>query len=197
MPQPDVATRFAEDVAEHEVQVLHDAGLYRHLRCKKPGTSFYWFEITTAPGTLTINGDMGTYVFSRLSDMFEFFGSKPTINPQYWGEKVHAASSPIQRYSPQVAAKHAKDIFAEMLDSAELAESELEEAKAQLNVNVLTEAESEEGFRQALDSFAVGDMRFYDTWEWDLRDWDYHYLWCCHAIVWAIAAYRKQAAQAN
>ena len=28
-----------------------------------------------------------------------------------------------------------------------------------------------------------------DTWEWDLTDWSFHYLYACHSIVWAIAQY--------
>lgn len=28
-----------------------------------------------------------------------------------------------------------------------------------------------------------------DTWEWDLSDWDYHFLWCLNAISWGIQQY--------
>jgi hypothetical protein len=28
-----------------------------------------------------------------------------------------------------------------------------------------------------------------DTWEWSLREYTVHYLWCCHAIQWGIAQY--------
>lgn len=35
----------------------------------------------------------------------------------------------------------------------------------------------------------VEGFRFYDTAEWDLSDYSWHYLWCCHAIVWGIAQY--------
>jgi hypothetical protein len=39
-------------------------------------------------------------------------------------------------------------------------------------------------------------FRFYDAWEWDLRDYTYQFLWCCHAIVWGIAQYDRRAAEA-
>lgn len=30
-----------------------------------------------------------------------------------------------------------------------------------------------------------------DTWEWDLTDWDFHFVWCLHAIAWGIQQYDK------
>jgi len=30
-----------------------------------------------------------------------------------------------------------------------------------------------------------------DTWEWDLRDWDSHFLWCLNAIAWGIQQYDR------
>lgn len=43
-----------------------------------------------------------------------------------------------------------------------------------------------EGCLSKIEPFA-----FTDTWEWDLGDWDWQYLWCCHAIVWGIAKYDR------
>lgn len=34
----DIAARFARDTAQHEMTVLHDDGLYRHLRFQRT----YW-----------------------------------------------------------------------------------------------------------------------------------------------------------
>ena len=39
-------------------------------------------------------------------------------------------------------------------------------------------------------------FRFTDTWEWDLTDFDWQYLWCCHAIQWGIAQYDASKAVA-
>ena len=46
----DVLVAFAEDVAEHELTVRRDDGLYRHLRFQKPGTWIYGFDLITWPG---------------------------------------------------------------------------------------------------------------------------------------------------
>src|ERR1039457_99476 len=80
--------RFERDTAEHEMTVIHDDGLYRHLRFQKPGSWIYGYDIVTWPGYLAITGDAGEYMFARLPDMFEFFAGNDRINPQYWAEKL-------------------------------------------------------------------------------------------------------------
>jgi hypothetical protein len=93
--------RFLDDVKNHELTILNDDGLNRHIRMKRPGNSAYYYDIITWNGYLTICGDMGTYVFQRISDMFQFFimhdndfnkskTEKISINPGYWGEKLEA-----------------------------------------------------------------------------------------------------------
>jgi hypothetical protein len=43
----------------------------------------------------------------------------------------------------------------------------------------------------------VTGFRFHDTWEWSFEDYDWWYLWACHAIVWGIGQYdaAQQAGQ--
>ena len=111
----EVAEWFARDVADHQMTVLHEDGTYRHLRFKRPDTGTYWFDLITWPGCLAINGDMQSFLFARLTDMFEFFRAD-SINPTYWSEKLRASSG-VRRYSEDVfrdrvneeVAEHAKD----------------------------------------------------------------------------------------
>ena len=90
----DVQTCFLSDVVEHRMKVHMDNGVYRHLEFSKPGTNCYRFDITTWPGYLCVTGDMGTWTFSRLRDMFEFFGGafEHGINTGYWSEKFEAGA---------------------------------------------------------------------------------------------------------
>jgi len=95
--------RFLRDVANHEMLILRDDGLNRHVRFKEPGTSCYCFDLITWPGYLCYTGDMGTFVFRRIDDMFEFFGHDRAyhasrgralaINLGYWGEKLVAVDA--------------------------------------------------------------------------------------------------------
>ncbi len=89
---------FQRDTANHSMQVLRDDGVYRHIRFSDNGSSVYRFDLLTWPGCLCYTGDMGTFVFQRLEDMFEFFrdgrerrvGEEPRINRSYWSEKLIA-----------------------------------------------------------------------------------------------------------
>jgi hypothetical protein len=93
-------SEFLNDVASHRMIVIRNDGVNRHIRFKRPQSGTFWLDLITWPGTLCIDGDMGTYVFRRLEDMFEFFRTDRTcgekdgrtlfINPGYWGEKLQS-----------------------------------------------------------------------------------------------------------
>ena len=95
--------QFLREIATHQMHILHEDGVYRHIRFQRPGTVCMHFDLITYPGFLVYSGDMGCYVFSRLHDMFEFFrtdreyahrrGRKLVINPGYWSEKLQADDS--------------------------------------------------------------------------------------------------------
>jgi hypothetical protein len=209
--ETDTAERFAADVAYHQMTVLRDDGLYRHLRFvrvapnpktgKPERSSFYWFDLITWPGSLVINGDMGGLMFSRIEDMFEFFRGH-RVNPQYWAEKLPAVTR-VKEYSfellAQLVAEHiedaarefpglAGDVKAEILDAAD---SGYEAGAHQLLADYRYYADPTDRY-----SDRQPDFEFYDTWEWDLTDWSYQFLWCCHAIVWGIGQYDGNAAPA-
>lgn len=197
----EVGERFANDVAEHEMQVLFENGLYRHLRFRRPERSSYWFDLVTWPGNLVIKGDMGSFTFSRLDDMFQFFrrkgGWRPvdTINPSYWAEKTPHRTV-TEEYSEEKFRRVLADEVAQQEgDYPGLGKAVADQILDPFNADVTCE----EGARSALDLFHFypnGDefgfpFRFSDTWEWDFKDWSYHYLWCCNAIQWGITQYDK------
>lgn len=92
--------RFLSDTESHILTVLKIDGIYRNLRFSKKESNAFSFNLTTWPGYLAITGDMGTYVFSRLDDMFCFFRTDKndfnynpdgiSINPGYWAEKMQS-----------------------------------------------------------------------------------------------------------
>lgn len=178
----DAADRFRRDTADHEMTVLHGDGLYRHLRFRDPTSSFSWFDLITWPHNLAINGGMGSYAFSRMEDMFEFFRGGD-INPGYWAEKLRAAGQDgVKSYSEdrfrQIVTEHVEEADDPALTVA---------AKEQILDNEGIHYES--GAWAALNAFDYADFRFRDIWEWDLRDYTEQFLWCCHAIRWGIAQY--------
>jgi hypothetical protein len=190
----DAAERFADDVADHTMTVLHDDGLYRHIRFAKPATSFYWFDLITWPGNLAVRGDMGGYLFSRDQDMFTFFRARSgwnagTINPSYWAEKLPDCGRSVQQYSEDVFVTLVEERLAEYEDDDRAGSMSLADARALLaDARADGQTSYEEGARDLLAELERGGV-VSDTWEWDLRDWTYQYLWTCHAIQWGIDRY--------
>ena len=94
--------RFLKNVKDHQILVIRDDGVNRHIRFRKPNSSNMYFDLITWPGYLCFTGDMGTYVFQRLEDMFQFFRAdreyyarrhgqqRLFINQSYWSEKLKA-----------------------------------------------------------------------------------------------------------
>lgn len=195
---------FQASTGHHELAVLRDDGLYRHLRFRGTSSSSYWFDIVTWPGNLAFTGDMGSYLFGRAGseDMLAFFRGR-RINPGYWAEKVKAADhSGVKRYSPEVFLQS----VAEEAAGYEDAFPGLTYAVNAAVTDELFNAEDEAQAREFLNDFeyrpadedarddAPLAFRFADAWEWDLTDFGFHYLWCCHALVWGIARYDEAKA---
>lgn len=185
----EVAQRFARDTARHQLTVLHEDGVYRHLRLMNPKSSEYWFEVVTWPGSLAMRGDVGDgYVFTRLNDMFEFFRSDRQwgINPHYWAEKLGGGRRSVKAYSEELLRQRVVEQF---VNDARWGGVPAGTGKA-IRTWVLNEDLSDERqARNVLEDFAHLGYEFSDVWEWDFHDYDDHFLWCCHAIQWAIAQY--------
>jgi hypothetical protein len=196
-----IAERFKRDTAEHAMTVLHDDGLYRHLRfqhqtwrpplAKPLKSSFYWFDLVTVPGALIFQGDGDSYVFRRLDDMFEFFRSPVgQVNPTYWSEKVVSGRDRIRTYDESVFRARVLEAFTDALGyGVPLGTGRA--LREQVLDNDYAEIHYEQGARDALNQFEHEGFRFEDTWEWDFRDYDWWFLWALHAIVWGIAYYDK------
>lgn len=178
-------------VRPHEMTVLHDDGCYRHLRFRSPDSSEYWFDLVTWPGVLAYRGDVGDgYMFAREPDMFTFFrGRRP--DPGYWAEKLGAGRSSVKCYSEE----RFKQLVVEHLEwFAEQDPMLAQTAKAEILGNPDTYYET--GARAVLSDWEARGA-FSDTWEWDLHDYDQHFLWACHAIVWGIARYDEARQSAS
>lgn len=185
--------RFLEDIDSHEMTIIRDAGVNRHIRFKVPNTINMSFDLITWPGHLCYTGDMGTYVFSRIEDMFQFFRGASKgheglyINTGYWAEKCLAAGTNgvLSEYN----AENAKQIIQDMLDDSEAPQITVDE----INNNIIGYADDDEG---AIRS-AISDMEhdeegiFNDFWETNLHIRPYRYVWCCYALSWGISIYDR------
>lgn len=190
MDREKVKQAFLKDVSNFEIKILRDDNLYRHIRCgHKNGSSNHRFWITTWPGYLAITGDMGDFLFSRIEDMFIFFRDPHMrINPSYWDEKVKATS---------VFGDGTKKFSVEKFREAVLNDARENLGVNDLNQNIMKELdpllslETEYECIHAIQSFYSEKVAFYDFWEHDTKEWTFHFIWLCYAIVWTINEYDR------
>lgn len=181
--------KFLGAVAHHEMTILVDTAPVRVMTFKQPGTINYLFTLVTWPGHLCITGDMGTYVFRRLIDMFEFFRTDRRegkaglyINLDYWAEKLEAVDkvNKFKEYSYEIF----KQVVQERVDEAETTKQQ-RDAVEEL-VATLSE-EPVEVVYLAVQDFT--EFEFCDFQEHDLTEFTYQFVWCCYAIAWGIKRY--------
>lgn len=201
---------FLKDVAAHEMIVLRDDGVYRHIRFKKPDTGCMYFDLITWPGYLCYSGDMGCYVFSRLNDMFEFFrtdrehmslrnGATLAINKGYWSEKLTAVdgnrrNGGATEYSPDRFRLIVKEQLVDWMRERDLNKAQRRELRDEVEQDVLSAAD--DGDVRAYDAATnfratVGGntYEFSDFYENDLTAYTYSFVWCCYALAWGIQKY--------
>jgi hypothetical protein len=194
---------FLADVATHGMTVIRDDGLYRHLRFKATGSYCMHFDLLTYPGGLLYRGDMGSFVFERMTDMFEFFrADRGGINPSYWSEKLTAADrcsrNPVKEFSEQVfdlviktdvlrwvrdnanrtTREQRRDLWDEVMDRVIGADGDSDGSRKQIAAN---------DFYHMLRPSLRFD--FTDIWGHDFTEYTHRFLWCCYAIVFGIAQY--------
>lgn len=196
--EQDALSDYQEHTADHSLTVLRDDGEYRHLSFSHNGSNIYRFDLITWPGYLTICGDMGTYTFARIRDMFSFFrddreGDAPTINPSYWAEKLVSVdkSSPVQEFSFALF----KDAIKEEVDSLDFpSEEHRRQFWRDVQSHVLDNdyQDSETLMLARAMEFDPGDPFshvFSDIYEHNFKEFTFHYLWVCYAIVDGIKQY--------
>jgi hypothetical protein len=186
--------QFLDDVADHRMTIIRDDGIYRHVAFKRPGTSDMHFDLITWPMCLCYTGDMGTYVFRRLEDMFVFFRtSHPCqspedknlkINPSYWAEKLEAVdrTDGLKQYSPDKVRAEVK----EWLDNLDASE----ELRQAVEDEVLSEADDQYAAVEAIRNFEFeGEEIFSDFFEVGIDEYTGRFIWCCYALAWGVQQY--------
>ncbi len=205
--------RFESDVAKHAMTVIRDDGVNRHIKFRQPDSSSYWFEILTWHGTLCIKGDCGTYVFSRLSDMFEFFRTDdrgdPTklyTNEGYWCEKLQAVScdgygnGAAKRFDAETFEKRVKERIDDYCEGRGISAELKAELLQEVQNDVLDYAcDGDTSVWSRLNDFEDKDFPrlFEDCWEWNCDEYTFRFIWNLYAIAWAIRQYDAAMAPAK
>jgi hypothetical protein len=202
---------FLKDAGSHAMTVIRDDGIHRHLEFRKPrpAGSEYWFQLITYPGELVITGDMGTYVFRRLEDMFEFFrtdreyaerrGQKLGINLCYWAEKLRAMPRDgVKEFDEDRFNSVIRERLVNwMRDKRDrTSKEERRDLWDAVHDEVLGLSDDSNGSRKTLAAYDfVHKVRkglqfgFQDLWESNFERYTFHFIWCCYAIAWGIKTY--------
>lgn len=214
MNKSEALVAFCRDTAEHQMQVVRNDGLYRHLRFRRPGTYVYGFDVITWPGHLAITGDMGASVFTRTEDMLQFFRAPSSWNPGpapgglyinsgYWAEKLVANDGSPQEYRPELFKAAVRERFDSWFEGQELDPAQ-ELAKAELwediEENVLHDEEHEYAAHQSVRDWSNTSaefprFHFDDFWETRLTDYTFHFRWRLYAIALAIQMFDAEQAK--
>jgi hypothetical protein len=194
---PESAARFKRETPGHEMVILHDEGLYRHLACTDPNGSFYRFDLITWPHNLMLRGDGFSFAFSIYPtvDMFDMFRrtSIGGIQPGYWQEKVTAGRGDIKSWSEEMfrtwlvgeaAANEARYPGLVEAVGKQILHSDEHSIEYRGTAEYAVASFGHRGFR----------LRLPDEWELSFDDYSWEFLFACHAIVWGIGQFNAAKA---
>jgi hypothetical protein len=213
----EVAERFAEDIADHKLTIEECGPLpFRSILARRHRgdgwDSCYHFRVITYPGGLLYTGDMGTYVFQRCWDMFDWWPSKygDAFDFRYIAEKCQAADKcdSIKQWSGSKAKATIDEMIAEHRDqqpadwdveedgewTAVVDEEYLDqlmEVRNHVSDFSNSEYNIQEFYRLLYEVDGLEDVCEIPTpSEYSLR-----FVWCCHAVRWLIDEVRRQEVQ--
>jgi len=204
MPQEILSVEdFEKNVAAHEMQVIYEDGVNRHLKFKAPDTGNMYFGLITWPGYLCYYGDMGTYVFCRLQDMFEFFRAGDRglyqIDHHYWAEKLQAVDQPGARrndrgggwrvYSSELFEAAVVSDFEEYCEYHSPSDKDALWSRVESDVLSVMFDGYDVAVGAAMEFEHENRLVFPDFYEHNLHELDHRFVWCCFALRWAIRQY--------
>ncbi|HHQ6055214.1 hypothetical protein ACMGDF_06270 [Morganella morganii] len=204
---------FQNDTKLHEMTCIKSDGVHRHYHFSNPKYSNYWFDIVTVPGYLFMTGDMGTWAFSRINDMIQFF-NHDRIDYGYWAEKLQMGScrSEVTAAYKEVDLSSTLKYYRESLEEwlADILDGEddkdaLEAIKSSYNefaarigqlkslvFDYSSASISEHAFCHAVSEADMEDDScdgHSSPWDWDNLSPHFkpthHYAWACEAIRYA------------
>ncbi len=207
---------FLGDIKRHKLTILRDDGLYRHIRMARPGSGYESFDIITWPGYLCYTGDMGTYVFTRIADMFDFFrpdGRAPLrildgIDRRYWAEKVEGLDKhdgitefdsekfilEVKRRRVELIRERGRDLDKEQRRELwdGITDEVIDQIERHQSESMACHYVNEFQFIKSYSGYrpSPGDFFSLDTCEWpSCNSYTFRFTWCCYALRWAIAHY--------
>lgn len=195
---------FCNNAAGHRLKIVANRGdTHRHVRMSRPGDPNWAWNIITWPGHLATSGDIAEgYMFARLHDMFEFFDrpahrrdhysdGAPAISFDYWAEKlVGRGRGLLTSYSSTAFVRTVQETLAN-----KVANGDMSPGRSTRLLNAASySADSEPEAREFLSQH---DKLFPDNWEYDLHEFNPHFVIACYAIDATVQAYKRHYSTAS
>lgn len=182
----DLISGLAKDAfADHSIRVRLNEGMFRSWRCQQVGSWMYGFDIHTAPGSLTVSGDIGFMHFVRQLDMISW--ARGSIKDrQYLASKVpHDIKT--REYDRDIAEAVVREWFESARDPDGICGdnglnkiAQMEDAGYSESELVGFHCESENEFY-----LAMIDSGMYDGCDLpDCKNYTSNFLWCVEALKW-------------
>lgn len=197
-PAAEAWAVFQENTNAHVLQVLHDDGLYRHLRMSAPGTGNWHWDVVTWPWNLATGGDIADgWTFSREEDMIDFFtlvapprkqnyysDGAPTLDFNYWAEKLQGDQRSNAR-----SYQHKKFLDYVHSDLNErLAENDPDLTPEKVAELIESAAQVEEYYVKAYEWLQENEQWISDPYD-EFTGFTFHFQLTCYAINHAVQAY--------
>ncbi|MFE1359436.1 hypothetical protein [Streptomyces harbinensis] len=201
-----IASRFRVGSTRHRVTILHDDGLYRHMRWATPRTVGYLYELVTWPGWLAIRGTANaSYMFGHATDMLEFFRGAD-VSPGSWAERLPRGRDSVLEYSADVTRRLVRERTSAAIQSGTAPRGLGVAVRKGLltSYDLYYEGTAKDALR-AFEykgwSFGLGgrssDLRDWAVRGWELRDYRLDYLLACQAVAAIVSAYDEATAAAG
>ncbi|MFJ9378880.1 hypothetical protein [Streptomyces sp. NPDC101455] len=195
----EAEARFASEAEGARMTVLRDEGMYRHLHFDFPRASWKWCEVLTWPGSLILNGGLGSWLFlatgEDLIEMLRPSASSQRVDPLYWEGKLAPGSGTARTYSPDRATAYIREtacgLASDFPGLAQDVDTDI------LDGRPATDLSTEGGLRAALAAFeelhgCTYEGLHFPVQSWDLERFDVWFLLSCVVLPWAVEQYDAQ-----
>lgn len=185
--EEEVTRHFPLRTANHRLTVLHDDGLYLHLRMSTADSNIDSWQVMTWPGYLAVVGDMcDGFTFHRHGEedmLMLFHPDRGGINPGYWGEKLATEQRDSwEEFDEDLFRSEVAEAVAESIDDDTLTSAE--------GAALLEDAETHTDDPVSAVEWAGNNQEFLgDIYEGGFRAPSYNALFTCHALAATAAAY--------
>ncbi|OOF37681.1 hypothetical protein BKK49_11245 [Rodentibacter rarus] len=186
---------FLESIQKHQLTVLQNSENVKIFRFADPNTISLSSTIIYAANTCTITGDMGSYVFGRLLDVYGFFARNQSVFCfSYIKEKVLAqdVNGELEYFDGDLAKRdirHCIDKYqTECTDEDKLIELNglVDSLKY---VDFSCEFKADEWLANATESFEelFGELSYRN-----FKELSPNFIWCAQAIIYTTRLFEQE-----